>query len=106
MQQSVGPAAQQFLAEVSRILEEGTARQETSQEMTGKIAHAASVTNLASLGSHPTSGDHILHSHSKYVVHVSVASLWQICLWLRLLLLLPHVHAIAGVATSRKAIWV
>ena len=56
--QSSGPAAQQFLAEVSRILTEGTARQETSQEMTGKIAHAASVTNLPSLGSHPNSGKH------------------------------------------------
>ena len=53
-----GPAAQQFLAEVSRILEEGTARQETNQEMTGKIAHAASVTHLSSLGSQGASGKH------------------------------------------------
>lgn len=53
---STGPAAQQFLAEVSRILEEGTARQETSQEMTGRIANAASVTHLSSLGSQGASG--------------------------------------------------
>lgn len=49
---STGPAAHQFLAEVNRILEEGSARQETSEEMTGKIARAASVTHLPSLGSH------------------------------------------------------
>ncbi|KAL3162493.1 hypothetical protein ABBQ32_010154 [Trebouxia sp. C0010 RCD-2024] len=53
--QSSGPAAQQFLAEVSRILEEGNARQESSQEMTGKIARAASNSNLPSLSSHPNS---------------------------------------------------
>lgn len=56
--QSSGPAAQQFLAEVSRILEEGNARQESSQEMTGKIARAASNNNLPSLSSHPNSSKH------------------------------------------------
>ena len=56
--QSSGPAAQQFLAEVSRILEEGNARQESSEEMTGKIAHAASVNNLPSLSSHAPSREH------------------------------------------------
>ncbi len=45
---SSGPAAQQFIAQVNRILVEGTARQESDQEMTGKIAHAASATNLPS----------------------------------------------------------
>ena len=45
---SSGPAAQQFIAQVNRILEEGSARQESDQEMTGKIAHAASATNLPS----------------------------------------------------------
>ncbi len=47
---SSGPAAQQFIVEVNRILEEGTAQQMTYQEMTGKIARAASVTNLPSPG--------------------------------------------------------
>ena len=42
-----GPARQDFIAEVSRILDEGTARQETNEQMTGKIAHAASVSTLA-----------------------------------------------------------
>lgn len=45
---SSGPAAHQFIAQVNRILEEGTARQESDQEMTGKIAHAASASNLPS----------------------------------------------------------
>ncbi len=45
---SSGPAAQQFIAQVNRILVEGTARQESDQEMTGKIAHAASASNLPS----------------------------------------------------------
>lgn len=42
------PAAQQFIAQVNRILVEGSARQESDQEMTGKIAHAASASNLPS----------------------------------------------------------
>ncbi|KAL0047223.1 hypothetical protein WJX82_010034 [Trebouxia sp. C0006] len=45
---SSGPAAQQFIAQVNRILVEGIAGQESDQEMTGKIAHAASATNLPS----------------------------------------------------------
>lgn len=105
----MGPAAQQFLAEVSRILEEGTARQETSQEMTGKIAHAASVTNLPSLGSHPTTGERTLPALSQHVLRCM--SPWQLCgAFLcgsrKIVLLLPHVHAIASVATRRKAMWV
>lgn len=71
--QSSGPAAQQFLAEVSRILEEGTARQETNQEMSGKIAHAASVTNLPSLSSHPNSGKH--HILGRHIVSVQAVRL-------------------------------
>ena len=35
------------MAEVNRILDEGSARQETNEEMTGKIAHAVSVSTLA-----------------------------------------------------------
>ena len=35
------------MAEVNRILDEGSARQETNEEMTGKIAHAASFSTLA-----------------------------------------------------------
>ena len=46
-----GMVAKQFMAEVNRILEEGTARQESNQEMTGKIVHVASLSNLASLDS-------------------------------------------------------
>ncbi|DBB01174.1 hypothetical protein WJX77_003342 [Trebouxia sp. C0004] len=42
------PSAQQFIAQVNRILVEGSARQESDQEMTGKIAHAASASNLPS----------------------------------------------------------
>ncbi|DBA69568.1 TPA: hypothetical protein ACH3X2_012650 [Trebouxia sp. C0005] len=45
---SSGPASQHFIAQVSRILVEGTARQESNQEMTGKIVHAASASNLPS----------------------------------------------------------
>jgi len=45
---SSGPAAQHFIAQVNRILVEGIARQESDQEMTGKIAHAASASNLPS----------------------------------------------------------
>ena len=40
-----------FMAEVTRILEEGTASHESTQEMTGKIAHAASLTHLSSVDS-------------------------------------------------------
>lgn len=45
---SSGPAAQQFISEVSRILEEGNALQESDQEMTDRIAHAVSMSNVAS----------------------------------------------------------
>lgn len=45
---SSGPAAQQFISEVSRILVEGNALQESDQEMTDRIAHAVSKSNVAS----------------------------------------------------------
>ena len=44
-------AAATFMTHVSRILEEGTARRETTEAMTDKIAHAASLTHLSSLDS-------------------------------------------------------
>lgn len=39
------------MQEVTRILEEGTASHESTQEMTGKIAHAASLTHLSAVDS-------------------------------------------------------
>ena len=48
--------AWQLVADVSRIVDECSARQETNEEITGKIAHADSVSTLA-IGSQHTGSD-------------------------------------------------
>lgn len=48
---STSNAASAFMAHVSRILEQGTARNESTEVMTEQIAHAASLTHLPSLDS-------------------------------------------------------
>ena len=60
------PAAQQFMAEVSRILDEGIARQESNKEMTGKIAHVASVATLPSGSSYRAAGNLAAAAYAVY----------------------------------------
>ena len=95
------PAAQQFMAEVSRILDEGIARQESNKEMTGKIAHVASVATLPSASSYQAAGNLAAAAYAVYATTTGQDVARYICMpCMCHIVLIKHQHILTRHLTS------